>query len=184
MKLPKPEGPSLIFVHGAWSGRVAMRLLAHGLRLDSLEVALRYNTTCDVDRFARWYAQNPASRGSSRPSIDFDFRLHDELPKFRIADGDDIRIRPGAAMPRECLREVASDTLGIVDISPLVWQGDLPGENGAGPLIVRDMGPEANARLIARYPQRTPALFYRPVKEGAPKLVPYTAGMSALWPNG
>ena len=87
-------------------------------------------------------------------------------------------------MPRNCLREIASDTLGIVEMAPLVWQGDLPGGKDQGAMIVRDMGPEANARLISRYPDRVPAVFYRAVKEGPPKLVPYVIGMSALWPSG
>ncbi|MFL5573682.1 MAG: hypothetical protein ACJ78R_09275 [Gemmatimonadaceae bacterium] len=184
MKLPDPGVPSLVFVHGAWSGRIAMSLLAHGLRLDSLEVAMRYNTTCDVDAFAQWYNQSPTERTTPMPPIDLSFEPHSEVPKFRIADGDDIRVRAGAPIPGKCLRSIASDTLGIVDISPLVWQGDLPGTKGRGPMIVRDMGPEANARLIARYPERVPMFFYRARKEGPPKLVPYAIGISALWPNG
>ena len=184
VKLPESGAPSLVFVHGAWGGRVAMRLVAHGLRLDSLEVAMRYNSTCDVHNFAGWYADDPARRTSDHPPIDFDFHLHTEPPKLRIADGDDIRARPGAPMPQNCLREIASDTLGIVEMAPLVWQGDLPGGKDQGAMIVRDMGPEANARLISRYPDRVPAVFYRAVKEGPPKLVPYAIGMSALWPSG
>jgi hypothetical protein len=184
VKLPDPGVPSLVFVHGAWSGRVAMRLVAHGLRLDSLEVAMRYNTTCDVHNFADWYAKPPAERSPNQPPMDFNFEFHEELPKFRIANGDDIRARPGIAMPRSCLREVASDTLGIVEIMPLLWQGDLPGGNGQAVMIVRDLGPGANARLIARYPQRRPAVLYRATKEGPPKLVPYAIGMAALWPEG
>jgi hypothetical protein len=184
MKLPDPGTPSLVFVHGAWSGRVAMRLLAHGLRLDSLEVAMRYNPTCDVDNFARWYAKKPGERTGSMPSIDLNFQHHNEVQKFRIADGDDIRAQRGVPMPSSCLRAIASDTLGIVDISPFVWQADLPGAKGPGAMIVRDMGPEENARLIARYPERVPTVFYRPTKEGPPQLVPYAVGMTALWPNG
>jgi hypothetical protein len=182
--LPDPGAPSLVFVHGAWSGRVAMRLLAHGLRLDSLEIAMRYNTTCDAYRFAQWYTGNSGIAATNQPPIDFSFHPHPELPKMRIAYDDDIRLRPGVPMTPSCLREVASDTLGIVDISPFVWQGDLPGANGHGAMIVRDMGPEENARLIARYPERVPAVFYRPTKEGPPRLVPYVVGMTALWPNG
>jgi hypothetical protein len=28
-----------------------------------------------------------------------------------------------------------------------------------------------------------PAVFYRPIKEGPPRLVSYEAGMAALWPS-
>jgi hypothetical protein len=182
IELPQASRPSLVFVHGAWTGRIAMRLVAHGLRLDSLEVAMRQNTACNVHNFAVWYATNPAERPRKHPPMDFGFVPHDKPPTVRIADGDDIRAFPGVRMPGNCLREVASDTLGIVDVAPLLWQGDLFGLGGAGTLIARDMGPEANARLIKQFPERVPGLFYRPEKEASPRLVPYALGMSVLWP--
>lgn len=186
VKLPSSatSAPSLVFVHGAWSGRVAMRLVAHGLRLDSLEVAMRSNTTCDVHNYSLWYGSDSARRVTKSPPIDFDFRKHAEPPKLRIADGDDIRTQPGVRMPYNCLLEAASDTLGIVEMGPLLWQTDLPGSTGPGAMVVRDMGPAANARIIARYPGRLPVVFYRSEKEGPPRLVPYSVGMNALWPRG
>jgi hypothetical protein len=183
IELPRASRPSLVFVHGAWSGRIAMRLVAHGLRLDSLEVAMRQNTACNANNFALWYATNPADRPREHPPMDFGFVPHAAPPKVRIADGDDIRAYPGVPMPASCLREVVSDTLGIVDVAPLLWQSDLFGSGGAGTLIARDMGPEANARLIEQFPERVPGLFYRPEKEGYPRLVPYALGMSVLWPS-
>ena len=95
-------------------------------------------------------------------------------------------LRYSAAHPfsRTCLRQVASDSLGIIDIAPLVWQSDLPGLDGSGAMIVRDMGPEENAKLIAHYPGRVPMVLFRPEKEGQPKLVPYDLGIKSLWPNG
>jgi hypothetical protein len=51
-------------------------------------------------------------------------------------------------------------------------------------MIVRDMGPEENAALIARYPDRAPMMLLRQTKEGPPRLVPYAAGIRSLWPNG
>ena len=72
----------------------------------------------------------------------------------------------------------------IIDISPLSWQGDLPGLNGNGAMIVRDLGPRENAKLIARYPDRVPMMLVRRQKEGAPVLVPYADGLRLLWPNG
>jgi hypothetical protein len=79
---------------------------------------------------------------------------------------------------------VASDTLGVVEMAGMLWETDLPGSTGPGALVVRDMGPEVNAALIARYPGRVPLVFYRPVKEGPPALAPYDVGMRALWPRG
>lgn len=182
MEIPRGDRPSLVFVHGAWTGRVAMRLVAHGMRLDSLESAMRQNTTCDSHSYALWYSRRPSDRPREAPPLDFSFVPRNPPPKVRIADGDDIRAKAGVPLSRECLREVASDTLGIVDVGPLVWQGDLPGLGGEGAMFVRDMGPEANARLIQRYPDRVPEVLLRPRDNQPPKLVPYVEGMNLLWP--
>ena len=173
--------PSLIFVHGAWPGRVSMRLLAHGMRTDSIEAAMRQNTTCDSHVYSLWYSSPAARRAGSAPPLDFSTIPRDPPPQVRIATDDEIRIRPGVPMSRECFREVASDTLGIVDVGPLLWQGDLPGLGGNGAMFVRDMGPEANAFLIRKYPNRTPAVLLRPRDDEPPKLVPYIEGMNLLW---
>ena len=180
--IPPGDRPSLVFVHGAWTGRVASRLLAHGMRLDSLEASLRQNTTCDSDRYARWYATPTAERGPA-PPLDFSIIPRDPPPLMRIAEEDEIRVRPGVQLTPECLREVASDTLGIVDVGPLLWQGDLPGLETNGRMFVRDMGPEANARLISRHPGRIPLMLLRLRDDQQPTLVPYEEGVRALWPR-
>ena len=87
-------------------------------------------------------------------------------------------------MAPACLRQVASDTLGILEVASLLWEAELPESRGSGPIVVRDMGPEINARLIAHYPERVPLMFYRGTKEGSPTLAPYAVGMRALWPKG
>ena len=182
MGLPRTGGPSLVFVHGAWTGRVGMRLVAHGMRVDSLEAALRQNTTCDAHNFALWYSTNVADRPPQHPPLDFSFIPHNPPPKVLIADGDEIRAYPGVPMSPRCFREAASDTVGIIDVGPLVWQGDLPGIGGDGAMIVRDMGPEANARLIRKYPDRVPEVLLRHGNDQRPMLLPYTEGMKLLWP--
>jgi hypothetical protein len=161
-----------------------MRLVAHGLRGDSLEAALAQNATCDVHNFADWYTQEPASRSAAKPPISFDFDSRNKTSKVQIAQGEEIRYVPGAPLSRECLGEIASDTLGIIETAPLAWQSDLPGLEGGGAMIVRDLGPQANGRLIERHPERIPMILYRAQKEGAPKLVPYAAGIKSLWPAG
>jgi hypothetical protein len=179
---PHTAAPSLIFVHGAWSGRVVMRLIANGLRLDSLEIGIRQNTTCEFQEFADWYAAAKAGRITPRPDIGFDRASRKRPAEFFIAERDAIRANPGQPISRDCVREIASDSAGIIDISSFLWQTDLPGLPGDGTMIVRDMGPEANARLIAHYPQRTPMFFYR--AEGGdkgPQLVSYAEGLSRLW---
>ena len=182
MGLPRTGRPSLVFVHGAWTGRVGMRLVAHGMRVDSLEAALRQNTTCDAHNFALWYSTTVADRPPQHPPLDFSFIPHNPPPKVLIADGDEIRAYPGVPMSPRCFREAASDTVGIIDVGPLVWQGDLPGIGGDGAMIVRDMGPEANARLIRKYPDRVPEVLLRHGNDQRPKLLPYTEGMKLLWP--
>ncbi|MEP6549661.1 MAG: hypothetical protein ABJB95_00690 [Gemmatimonadales bacterium] len=184
MAVPATPAPSLMFVHSGWSTRIAMRLSAHGLRADSLEAALALNPTCEVQSFANWYATKPAGGGGDRPTLNFDFAGSNRTQKIEIARGDQIRYTQGTPLTRACLRQVASDTLGIIDIAPLVWQGDLPGLGGNGAMIVRDLGPEENSKLIARYPGRVPMMLLREEKEGPPKLVPYEAGIRLLWPNG
>jgi hypothetical protein len=180
---PHTVQPSLIFVHGAWSGRVVMRLIANGLRLDSLEIGVSRNTTCELHEFANWYAAAKAGHVGPRPPVDFDLASSRRPVRFMVAEDDAIRIIPGQPISRECLREIASDTSGIMDISSFLWQTDLPDLPGDGTMIVRDMGPAANARLIARYPDRIPMLFYRAEKEKTgPKLVSYAEGLRRLWP--
>jgi hypothetical protein len=188
MSSPSTPLPSLVFVHGGWPTRIAMRLTANGLRGDSLEAAMALNTTCDVYSFANWYATRPAGETSAHktPALDFDFAapVSATMQRLDIARGDQIRYATGNSLPPACLRQVASDTLGIIDISPLVWQSDLVGLGRRGAMIVRDLGPDENAALIARYSDRVPMMLLRETKEGPPRLVPYAEGIKTLWPNG
>ena len=184
MEIPASAAPSLVFVHGGWPTRIAMRLTARGFRGDSLEAALALNPTCDVHKFADWYAATGADRPVIPPFLNFDFEAPSKTQTIEVSRGDEIRYSANHPFSRACLRQVASDSLGIIDIAPLVWQSDLPGLDGRGAMIVRDMGPEENAALIAHYPGRVPMLLFRPEKEGPPKLVPYDLGIKSLWPNG
>jgi hypothetical protein len=182
LALPKTPTPSLVFVHGGWPTRIAVRLTSHGMRGDSVEAAMALNPTCDVDQFATWYA----TRGTAAPPLplNFDFSKPSPTQRIDVAQGEQIRYNPAKPLTRGCQREVAADTLGVIDISPLVWQGDLPGAAGGAAMIVRDLGPELNAQLIARYQQRVPMMLIRATKEGAPRVVPYEQGMRLLWAGG
>jgi len=142
------------------------------------------NPTCDVQTFANWYASPVQARDASVPQLNFDFAGATRPQKMEIAQGDEIRYYQNRPLSPSCLAQVASDTLGIIDISPLAWQHDLPGLAGNGAMIVRDMGPTENARLIARHADRVPMMLLRRVKEGPPELIPYEAGIKLLWPNG
>ncbi|MYH08650.1 MAG: hypothetical protein F4012_12540 [Gemmatimonadales bacterium] len=90
----------------------------------------------------------------------------------------------GAQRPEEvidrCGRERAADRLGAMGLTSYVWRGDLPGLGGSGVLWTRDLGPEANARLIEAEPGRTPFLVL-PDSASAGLVVPYQMGVDALW---
>lgn len=90
----------------------------------------------------------------------------------------------GAQRPEEvearCRREAASDRLRWLGLTDYLWRGDLPGLGDSGVLWVRDLGPEANARIIEAYPDRTP-LFIMPDSGGGGQPVQYEAGVNALW---
>src|SRR6185503_20306364 len=141
IEIPRVAAPSLVFVHGGWSTRIATRLTAHGFRGDSLEAVMALNPTCDVQTFANWYASPTPARDAFVPQLNFDFAGATRPQKMEIAQGDEIRYYPNRPLSPSCLAQVASDTLGIIDISPLAWQHDLPGLTGNGAMIVRDMGP-------------------------------------------
>jgi hypothetical protein len=46
-------------------------------------------------------------------------------------------------------------------------------------MFVRDLGPERNHELIARFPERQPNVLLR--RNGGFELVGYAEGMAALW---
>lgn len=170
--------PALVFVHGGWTSRLAMRLAAAGLRLDSVETALRQNPTCDVQAWA-----DARRRGRPLPPLDLEPRATGLPDAVEISPGNRIRVRrdAGAALSPACAREVAADRFGVIDVSPLVWRGDLPGDGGGGTLFVRDMGPEENARMIARHPSRNAYVLMTPGVEAAPALLPYAEAMARIW---
>jgi hypothetical protein len=93
------------------------------------------------------------------------------------------RALDGSASPnaRECQRQVLSDRYGALGIPYLLWQGDLPGLPPKGAMWVRDLGPTLNARLLDRYPDRSPHVLLPPIGGRGWALVSYREGMSVLW---
>jgi hypothetical protein len=171
--------PAVVFVHGGWTSRLAMRLAAGGMRLDSVETALRQNPTCAVQRWA-----DAKRSGSPLPALDFTPRAT-RLPEvFELSPGNRIRVSGAAPLSGRCAVEAHADRLGVIDVSPLVWLGDLPGVEGEGTLIVRDLGPADNARLLERHPERAAWVLLTGSPESAPALVPYAEGMALLWGTG
>jgi len=183
VRVPTTPSPALVFVHGGWPTRLAMRLIARGMRQDSVEAALALNSTCDVQQFTDWYTAAPGARAGDPPAMNFDFSSGERPARMEIVRGDEIRYFESRPFPRACLPQVVSDTVGIIDTAPLMWQADLPGLPGRGTMVVRDLGPARNAALIARYPDRTPMVLLRREKEGRVETVSYAEGMKLLWPN-
>jgi 4-amino-4-deoxy-L-arabinose transferase-like glycosyltransferase len=182
LPLPRVEGPSLVFVHDAWIGRLGMRLAVAGMSLDSVETMVRQNPTCLVHaHMDDLVSRDPARRARALARLDMSPRARDLPVELEVAPGDKVRVRRGEVLAGECLREARSDARGILDIAPFIWQADVPGVAGDGALFVRDLGPAANARLIAALPERTPFVWYLARPDADPRLVPYAAGMRAIW---
>lgn len=173
---PAVTRPSLVFVHSGWTARVAMNLAGHGMRLDSVETALRQNSTCAAHHYAVAYARG------ERPVVSLDFTPRAiNLPRaVQTAPGNRIRVWPGEPMDAECGRELNADTAGVLDVTPYVWQGDLPGLTKKGALFVRDFGPAANEVLLREFPDRVP-LMLRTRADGQAELQPYAQAIQTIW---
>jgi len=194
LRLPDPPGGdrSLVFVHGSWAERITARLQAAGMRSDSIETGLRRNDICRLHRYARARARSvgPPSdsaepSGAAEPLPELDFRplpgTPDHLRFLELSPGNRVRVDPRIPPTPECRREARADRLGVVALAPLVWQGDLPGVDDGRPLVVRDLGPGANARALRRHPDRSPYLYVGDEPGSPPVLRPYPEGIELLW---
>ncbi len=95
--------------------------------------------------------------------------------------GASLRTREGEPFGIACAREVGADRYGAVALAPLIWQGDLPGDEQGRPMFARDFGPELNRRLLDLYPNRRPFVFVPKNPDLPPEIVPYGKAMSQLW---
>lgn len=180
-----PGPPALVFVHTPWTERITATLQgAGGMRQDSVTVAVRRNGTCRLHAYAS-AREGRVREGASGelPVVDASRRAGTPAGlERRSADGGTvIRMRTGESLTEECARELASDRFGTVALAPLLWQGDLPGDERGDPMFVRDLGPGKNALVRAAYPDRAP-FVYVPRRVGEPpELVPYEEAMRVLW---
>jgi hypothetical protein len=179
---PSADFPTLIFVHGSWSGRIVATLLGSRMRGDSVNLAVSQNSTCRAHEFAAAYAER--ARGDTTialPNLTF-LRGETDGSRPTTLTGDVVvRSGPDEQLGPECLSQVRSDRGGTIPLMPLLWQGDLPGMPDRGAMFVRDMGPDANAQLIERYPRRRVGVLYRRTEDGTIVLSRYEDGMYALW---
>lgn len=172
--LPAVDG--IVFVHGSWASRISGRLVAAGMRRDSVETALRRNPTCAVHRYALW-RQDPVG---AAPPLDLAPRpgIPPSLSSTPISPGNRILLGDGEALDGECLREARSDGRGTLELEPLLWRA--PPLAAASPWWLRDMGPAHNARVLAN--RSGPAWVALDPGDGKGiRLLPYRAGMEMLW---
>lgn len=176
--------PTLVFVHGSWQERIAARLQALGMRLDSIEAGLRRNDVCLLHAYvvAREMGDTAAL---SRHLPQMDFRLLANTPphltRVRLTEGEEVWVDPSLVPQGDCLGEAHADRHGIVALAPLVWQGDLPGIEEGRAMFVRDLGPGKNLALLRAFPHRRPYLYAVPPEGGAPRLFPYEDEVRRLW---
>lgn len=180
--LPEFSQPALVFVHDAWTSRIAMTLAAHRVRLDIVETLLRQNPTCRLQALADALAAGDADAARvAWASLDTVPRAHSLPPTSEISRGNLVRLSPGEALTPECAQQARSDAGGILDIAPLLWRADLPDGPSKGALFVRDMGPARNRVLLERYPNRVP--FAWAMRGDDAMLLQYDDGMAVLWPD-
>lgn len=181
-RLPDPAvRPALVFVHGSWSSRSAARLVAAGMRRDSVETALRRNDACRVDAYARWRAGDLAG---PPPTLDLRPRPGPApgLVPMELSPGNRVLIRPGAPVEPECAREAHSDRLGTLELEPLLWQA--PPLPGRGLVVARDLGPDADARAWASFAGYHAYVEVDGGPGRPPHLLEFRQGMELLWGTG
>jgi hypothetical protein len=147
--------PALVFVHDSWKERIAARMIAQGVRGDSVAQLVERTPLCRLHLAveARATGAMEAYPGPSEPDVE----------------------------SVVCAREQRADRFGGLPLLPLLWRGDLPGLTGSGVLFARDLGPDRNAVLRARHAGREAlVLFLRPPGR-QPALAPYDVGMDILW---
>lgn len=168
-----PE-PGVVFVHGQWAARLAMRLAAEGMRSDSLETLMRRNSTCSVQRWV--------DAGRREVDVDFDRSSPVFLPSREVAPGSTIRVAEGELWSARCAREAYADRWGVVEVAPYLWRAGLPGIDDGATVLARDLGPRENAMLIERL--RLPAYVLRvQPRSGVVSLAPYPSAIRAIWPE-
>jgi hypothetical protein len=182
---PETPGPApaLIFVHGSWSERVAARLQASGMRLDSVETALRRNDLCQVHHLA--LTLDGVASNLHVSVADLDFRplpgTPPHLTEVTLSEGNRVLADPLLEPSDGCIREARADRNGIVSLAPLLWQGDLPGLEQGNPLFVRDLGWTDNEVVRDTFQGRTSYLLVVPTPGEPPILQAYQEGMRETW---
>jgi len=168
------DGPILVFVHGSWASRVASRLVATGMRRDSIETALRRNDICSVDQYARARTGEEALL----PTLDF-APLPGSPPHLQsrlLSEGNRVRVSPAVTPDGTCVREARSDRLGVLELELLGWRAaPFP---DADVLFARDLGPGTNLKVLEAVER--PAYVFVDSPNGQ-LLLDYDEGIELLW---
>ncbi len=178
--LPRPpaEGPALVFVHGSWSSRIAERLVADGMRRDSVETAIRRNDVCAVDQYARWRAGG--ERGQAPPlALERLPGTPPDLVHRMLSPGNVIAVAPNRLPDDACLREARADRVGTIELEPLLWQA--PPVPGADLVVARDLGPETDRAVRESLPGFTAWVYVDGGGSEGSRILPYAEGMSLIW---
>jgi hypothetical protein len=178
--LPAPAADtSIVFVHGSWASRVSARLLASGMRRDSIETALRRNDICAVDAYARWRSAGDASLPPPS-ALDFAPRAGSPttLQTRALSPGNLVRVSPDATPDAACIREARADRMGVLELELLAWRS--PPFTEGTMLLARDLGPAGNARILHEL-NRKAYLFIDSDPASGPTLLDYADGMELLW---
>ncbi len=182
-EVPAFEEPSLVFVHDGWNGRVIGRLASAGLPPHEIERVVVGYDLCRL--------QQVVDAADSRDDVWG--RLPDGpdrgLVDYTAYPGQNVylsrnRFRGGELhLPPECAMELAADRHGVASLVPFLWRGGLPGLDERT-VYVRDLGPELNASMVARYPDRPRHYMVRDEHQGEPSLLRYEEGSRLLWGQG
>ncbi len=184
IQVPDGSDGALVFVHGAWSGRLSAELAGLGMRLDSVETAIRRNDTCRVQQFVdEWRRRGSRMEAEAAQSLDFTSRAGAPpgLRVLEVAPGSLIRSDPGSPPTGSCAVQARADRFGVVELAPLLWQGDLPGLERGQAMFVRDLGPDLNRVLLRAEADREPLVFAPKRESAPPELQPYDPAMELLW---
>lgn len=186
--VPAAPENSVVFIHAAWEVRLMSRLASEGIRLDHVETAMRQNPTCLVQRHLDALRSDGKPFGAARrgtrdqlPPLDLVPRTFEFLPRPEIARGARIRLDPDTPFHETCRRQIHPDRFGAIDAPFILWLGDLPGIERGKPLFARDLGPEVNRRLLARYSDRSAWMYGYFAAGDSLRLLPYAEGNALLW---
>ncbi|MDZ7779143.1 MAG: hypothetical protein U5R14_04280 [Gemmatimonadota bacterium] len=173
--------PVLVFAHGSWASRVASRLVATGMRRDSVETALRRNDLCSVTHYASWRAAGtPVGGRAAIPRLDFE-PLPGRPAGLRttvLSPGNTALLEPGPLEDPRCRREARADRFGTIELEELLRHFPPTSANDR-PVVARDLGPAHNARMLTELGRRGYLLLSGP--SGTPRLVEYADGIELLW---